>query len=396
MAAFRFKDADQAAPPTSEDVARKAAALAARASGAFANLPLVLSLRERIRPEFRDYVARLVYDLSVYKRLFDDQDRAIEAEPLEVHELAREALLRTEGRRFIDFLRAKDEELLGLVRGYSSEEHERHGFFLRRMCWPFILGSEIHRRTNLKPRGYAGDAEMMRLIYEDRYVGHFLFNRLLHKHAVEMPGADAVRNRRRLVPETLRDVERRFSIGGGPPRLRILSVASGPAWELQDLFLSPRDASRFECTLLDQDPEALAAARRAVSALEVERKLRVCVTYLENSVRTMLRDRHLAERLGTFQFIYSMGLFDYLTPPVARAVLAKLHSLLAPGGTLLVGNYHVANASRFYMEYWLDWSLYYRTEESFLALADGLEAASTAVTLDESRCQLFLRMEKAS
>ena len=45
-----------------------------------------------------------------------------------------------------------------------------------------------------------------------------------------------------------------------------------------------------------------------------------------------------------------MGLFDYLTTPVARATLSRLFELVLPGGALLVGNYHVANRSRTYMD----------------------------------------------
>jgi extracellular factor (EF) 3-hydroxypalmitic acid methyl ester biosynthesis protein len=361
--------------------------------GAFSNLPLVLSQREQVRREFRDWVSDLVYDLAVYKRFFDDQDRIIEAEPLDVRDAARNAVIASEGARFRAYLRHKDEELLKLVRGYTKEEHERHGFYFRRMAWQFILASEIHRRTNLKPRGYAGDAEMMRLIYENEHVGHFVFNRLLHKHAVEMPGADAVRNRLRLIARVFREVAARFA--PTPQRkLRFLSVASGPAAELRDLFAGPEDAARFECALLDQDTEAIRAARRGVQLLERERRFSLSVQYLEHSVRRMLRDRNLVEHVGRFQYIYSMGLFDYLTPPVAKAVLERLHELLVPGGTLLVGNYHIHNSSRFYMDYWLDWPLYYRTEESFLALADGLAGGSRDVTFDESRCQMFLRVEK--
>jgi extracellular factor (EF) 3-hydroxypalmitic acid methyl ester biosynthesis protein len=361
--------------------------------GAFSNLSLVLYQREQVRPAFKEWVSGLVYDLAVYKRFFDDQDRMIEAEALDVQEAARAALIATEGRRFIEFLRAKDQELVALTRGYSKEEHERHGFYLRRMAWHVILASEIHRRTNLKPRGYAGDAEMMRLIYENAYVGHFVFNRLLHKYAVELPGAEAVRKRRRLIPRVLREVQARLA-DAGTAQLRFLSVASGPAWELRDVFLGPEDAARFQCSLLDQDAEALRAARRAVAAIAAERGVSISVAYFEDSVRTMLRDRRLADRIGTFHFIYSMGLFDYLTPPVAKAVLAKMYALLLPGGTLLVGNYHVASASRVYMDYWLDWPLYYRTAPDFLALAEGLGESTAAVTFDESGCQMFLRVEK--
>jgi hypothetical protein len=109
----------------------------------------------------------------------------------------------------------------------------------------------------------------------------------------------------------------------------------------------------------------------------------------------MLRSRDLGQRLGEFEFVYSMGLFDYLTAPVARAVLAKAWELVAPGGTLLVGNYHVDSPSRVYMDYWADWPLVYRTEESFLALAEGLPGAARSVELDETGCQMFLVLEKA-
>jgi extracellular factor (EF) 3-hydroxypalmitic acid methyl ester biosynthesis protein len=81
---------------------------------------------------------------------------------------------------------------------------------------------------------------------------------------------------------------------------------------------------------------------------------------------------------------------------VARAVLARLFDLLQPGGVLLVGNYHESNPSRLYMEYWLDWCLYHRTEASFLELADGLPAARRGITFDPTGCQMFLRLERGA
>lgn len=361
---------------------------------AFENLPLVLSQRERIRPEFRDWVADTLFDISVYQRFFDDQDRLLAGEPAEAADAARDALIRAEGRRFIGFLEDRARALAEVVAPYAKEEHERHGFYLRRQAWHLILASEIHRRTNLKPRGYAGDSEMMRLIYENAYAGRTTFEKLLHKQAVEMPAAQAVRNRRRLVPRVLREV-----LAGFPDLpvhgFQFLSVASGPAWEMQDLFLDASDVERFHCVLLDQDTEALATAREGIARIEAARGIRARVDYVDESVRTMLRSRDLAERLGRHHFIYSMGLFDYLTPPVARAVLARVFELLEPGGTLLVGNYHVGNPTRVYMDYWMDWPLYYRTEESFLELADGLEAVRREVTFDETGCQMFLRLDRA-
>lgn len=116
--------------------------------------------------------------------------------------------------------------------------------------------------------------------------------------------------------------------------------------------------------------------------------------YLQDSVRTMLRTPEVHKKWGQFHFIYSMGLFDYLTEPVAKAVIEKIYSLLEPGGKMLIGNYHVRNKSRWFMEYWLDWVLYYRTEEEMTDLLRDTDAASVSVIFEESGCQMFLSAQK--
>ena len=361
--------------------------------GFFQNLPLVLAQRERIKPEFREHCARLAYELSVYKRFFDEQDRIIAEEPGEVAQAAREALLGTEGRRFLGFLDEKIAELDALVHDYTHEEHERHGFYLRRVLWPYLIAGEFLRRSNLKPRGYAGDAEMMIMAYENAHVGTYVFDQLMHKHGVETRAAEAVRSRRRLVPRMLREAADRM--GDVPPRgFHLLSLASGPASELEEIVRDAADAERFDVTFLDQDPFALDLARETVRRVEAARGARLSVRYVQDSVRTMIRTRDLGRVIGRHHFVYSMGLFDYLSAPVARAVLAKTWEVVRPGGTLLVGNFHSSTPTRYHMAYWGDWSLWYRTEEAFRSLADGLDPASARVDFDDTGCQMFLRLEK--
>lgn len=355
----------------------------------FQNVPLVLAQKERIRPEFRQFTADLLYDLSAYKKLFDEQDHLFGAGPEGMEAEAQEALLATEGKRFFQFFDAHLEALGRLVRGYDKEEHQRHGFYLRRLAWEFIVCSEFLKRTNLKPRGYAGDAEMMVMVYENALVGPTLFHRVMHKHALERPASQAVRNRRGLVAELLGEVRARVD---GP--VRFMSLASGPAWELRDIFRKPEDLEQLQCVLLDQDPHALSCARETVQRVQAELGGTVQVAYHSDSVRTMIGRASVTERLGRSHFIYSMGLFDYLTPPVARAVLRRMYELLEPGGSLVVGNYHVDNPDRYYMGYWADWVLYHRTEEEFLGLTEGLPDASASLSFDASGCQMFLRVDK--
>jgi extracellular factor (EF) 3-hydroxypalmitic acid methyl ester biosynthesis protein len=363
--------------------------------GFFQKLPLVIAQKGAVKPVFKDYVSDCLYDLAVWKRFFNEQDRIFANEPIYVADAAQQALLRTEGQEFFRFLDGQLDKLQQLVQAYGKEDHERHGYYLRRHAWEFILGSEFLKRTNLKPRGYAGDADMMVMLYENQYVGNYVFNRLMHKHPVETAAAQAVRNRRRMIPRVMRDARARFPhvAAGG---FRILSVACGPAWELQDLFLSPEDFETFHISLLDQDTHALESARTGIRKIEAARDARIRVRYVNDSVRTMLREPDLAGKLGgRFHFIYTMGMFDYLTPPVAKAVLRKLFDLLVPGGMVMVGNYHVENPTRYYMEYWMDWVLYYRTEQDMLDLAEGLNG-SPVVAFEETKAQLFLTLEKVS
>jgi len=50
-----------------------------------------------------------------------------------------------------------------------------------------------------KPRGYAGDAEMMALIYRNQFEGKSLFDKVMHKLGTECEAGTAIRNRRQLI-----------------------------------------------------------------------------------------------------------------------------------------------------------------------------------------------------
>lgn len=358
----------------------------------FYNLPLIITHKNNVKREFKDFTSNLSYDLSVYKQYFDNLDQEYQNERPEVADEIQRIIIDSEGRKFMTFLDTTLDQLENEIVGFSREEHERHGYYFRKQLWNFILCSEFMRRTNLKPRGYAGDSEMMAMIYENRHRGASTFAKLMHKHPIEHPAAQAVRNRRSLITETLRGMQDSF-IGLPQRGFKILSLACGPAMELNDFLLNENDFNRFNFSLLDQDRTALMDAARNIERIENAHKLKVKVNYLKDSVRTMLSTSQISEKWGQYHYIYSMGLFDYLTPPVASAVMVKLYELLVPGGSLLVGNFHVQNPSRFYMEYWCDWVLYYRTEADMLAMLDEPNAKKV-VTFENSGSQMFLKITK--
>lgn len=357
------------------------------------DLFLILAQKDKVRDDFRNYVSRLTFDLKVYKHFFDGLDRMIAKEPEPVKGHVMSTILNTEGRKFMDFFAGYLSELEEIITGFTKEEHEIHGFYLRKQVWDIILSSEFMTRTNLKPRGYAGDSQMMRMIYENDYRGEGTFSKSLYKFSLEHPAAQAVRNRRILVPKELSKVEKDFRKSSSEV-FKFMSVACGPAFELNDIFTNEDDVKTMRCTLLDQDDEAINEASENISLIEKRIGYKVNVTYLKDSVRTMLRTGNLAEQWGRFHYVYSMGLFDYLTPPVAKAVLEKLYSLLEPGGRLFIGNFHFNNRSRWFMEYWHDWVLYYRTENEFMSLLADTDAVNISVDLEDTGSQMFLKAER--
>ncbi len=358
----------------------------------FLNLPLIIAHKDKIQPSFKEYTANLTYDLNVYKNSFDLLDSRYAAEPEEIKQSVQQAIIETEGRKFMKFLDEKLEEFENIIINFNKKDHERHGYYLRKQLWSFLMCSPFMARTNIKPRGYSGDSVMMKIIYDNQYEGNSTFGKLMHKHPNEHPAAQAVRNRRDLIAKMIGTLKAREFKSN--KKIRVLSVACGPAFELQDVITSKEDCARFHFTLLDQDESALSEAKTQVELIEKKLGRKIEVEFLNESVRTMLKTADLDKRWGNFDYIYSMGLFDYLTPPVAKAVIGKLYQILNVGGEMVIGNFHISNASRYYMEYWLDWVLYYRTEQEFVDLLKNVASAETKIIFEDTGSQMFMQVTK--
>jgi hypothetical protein len=83
---------------------------------------------------------------------------------------------------------------------------------------------------------------------------------------------------------------------------------------------------------------------------------------------------------GSYDLIYSAGLFDYLKDRTARAAGARLVAALAPGGTAVIGNFGTANPSRAMLELILDWPLHHRSASDLRRLFGDL---GTGMTIEQ-------------
>ncbi len=359
----------------------------------FNNLPLVIGYKDNITEDFKNFTAAVNYDCNVYKHFFDDMDKRFRDEPDDIKNEIEESIIKSEGRKFYSYLDKVLLELDGIVSGFSRDEHEKHGYYFRRQLWNILMCSQFMKRANVKPRGYAGDSEMMNMLYRREYEGNSTFEKLLHRHPIERPAAQAVRNRRKIIADSLNHIHEKTgdSLDG---RMKVLSVACGPAFELHDIIKNKKDADKYSFFLLDQDRDALNEAAGSINEIQKQLKSKLDVDFIIESVRTLLMSPKFVKTTGQFHFIYSMGLFDYLTPPTARAVFSKLYEMLMPGGEIVIGNYHVGNQDKWYMEYWLDWVLYYRTEADMLGLVHD-NRSEKEILFDGTKAQMFLKVKKS-
>jgi extracellular factor (EF) 3-hydroxypalmitic acid methyl ester biosynthesis protein len=257
------------------------------------------------------------------------------------------------------------EEIDGTVRSIPPGDAPALIEYSRRNLHDFFMQAPAARRAFQKPFGYPGDYEVMRFLYELPFEGPTLFAKAMSLVTDEMAASRAVRQRKDLIKRWLKAHLQTRSVP-----LRVLGIAGGTAQELLELLSeTPRLPAPLEVVLFDQDKGALAYAYRRIQPLTENREgPGVRILYLHESIKRLLKDRTLFDEFGTFDLIYSAGLFDYLRLPTAVQLARDFYSRLAPGGQLLVSNMVPENPSRWYMEHHLDWFLLYRSRTELMEL----------------------------
>jgi extracellular factor (EF) 3-hydroxypalmitic acid methyl ester biosynthesis protein len=260
-----------------------------------------------------------------------------------------------------------------------AQEIQRTGLRNRLLEDPFT------GRCASKPRGYAGDAGMLDFIYEHPSIASVLrttseFGRNVFNYTCNSGASRAVRNRRDLLST---EIDR---VCDARPDARILSVACGHLREgLTSRAVQEHRLDEF--VALDADSESLSTVRQDIGGCRVRP--------VHGSVKTLLKSS--AENLGTFDFIYSAGLYDYLSDAVALRLTKALLNRLRPGGRLWISNFVPNTGNRGYMEAVMDWWLIYRDEKDLESLAAqlALDDRASIRTFRESALNIaFLEIRK--
>ena len=309
-------------------------------------------------------------------------------------------------------------ETLGNLTEHFSKK-EKKGFFELMASTGLhddLRGAPFFFHGIFKPRGYAGDAEAMAVIYRNRFEGADTFSKLMNKFATESAACIAIRNRKTLLRNAFGEIQNG----------NILSLAAGPA---QEIFEYLPNNKNHNFLALDHDIKTLTNANAQsmnghltygiANAFHLIKGTRKYLLPRKNKLgkcdpkndsrgikKILLPYKYKIKELqpNSFDLIYSLGLFDYIKtfsdPKKGTLALTKtLFGLLKPGGRLLIGNVSptMPTGIVWAMECLCDWHLIYRTKKEVLEFAGAIpehEIKSMEVISEETGINWFLDVRK--
>ena len=256
---------------------------------------------------------------------------------------------------------------------------------LWRVAGSLLEAGMLQHRARFKPRGYAGDFEMLARICQHYRCDHPL-GRAFDEFFQGQAAPQAVRARTEQTAAAL--VAECLAHDG--PRYHAVSVGSGPGLDVREALAMLPEGRRsvVRVTLLDLDPDALDFARRQLEPFLPDGALACIRTNLFRLPQAP--DAAVAPEAA--DLLVCSGLFDYLEDGPAASMLEWFWQRLAPGGLLLVGNFAPHNPSRAYMEWIGNWYLTYRTAQQLeqLAARAGIPADQVTIGCERLGVDLFL------
>jgi len=327
--------------------------------------------------------------------------------------------LQKEADGHLQFLQDHLSGLGKMAKSMTTEEKEDH----RR----FVTSSDIHDkymkapclwRGFAKPRGYAGDAALMEMIYRNEFDGTDTFGKVVHKAVVGITACRAVRGRKDYLKEHIAACE------GG----RVLSMAAGPVREISE-YLQENPSTQSQFLALDHDTDTLenysigdsrfqyAVANafhfiRGDNTIAHPRKLPYWNHKHDSNtdfkgISALFAPLHYKLKPlpeSHFDLVYTAGLFDYImdfeSPKKGCKALTRfLFDKVAPGGKLVIGNYNwsMPDLDYFLCDILCDWPLFYRQPEELCGFLDGIDSkhlANVTVEYESTGTTSFLVVTK--
>lgn len=227
--------------------------------------------------------------------------------------------------------------------------------------------------TFLKPHGYAGDYEIIDLIYRQHVSLDSRFSNW-DQYYHYLAASRAVRNRKSYFHGLL---DCHYS---RKKPLHVLKIASGPGRSMFE-WLCKHPEANIQIDCIDIDPAAIAYASDLNHAF-LDR-----ITFSRKNVMKFRTQKR-------YDLIWAAGIFDYFNDAAFRYLLKRLLPALESDGEIVIGNFSTDNPSRSGMEMVGDWYLQHRTRDLLFSLAKecGIHGNDVGIGSEPEGVNLFLHI----
>lgn len=339
-----------------------------------------------IRPDFRLAITNLRNQLSELSRWMEQIDlmSASEDSKRELVDKLQAPIL----PKLFENLMIFEEE----AKQVDPEYWDIHRAYSQRDLHPLTLRSPFVHRTFTKPLGYAGDYEMVNMIFRDPNEGPNTYFKTINNLFLSEGPAVAHRNRITILLDRLETiVDKALQENRG---LKILNLGCGPAIEIQKLLHKKKMDERIEFTLLDFSQPTLNYTQSQLEKHAAEADSHPKINFIQRSVDQILRQsaKLQQEEAEMYDFVYSAGLFDYFSQRACQRVMKLFSHLVKPGGMIFATNVHANNPAQAVMEYIAEWHLVCRDEKEMSDMLPGFGVQR--VYTDDSGVNVFIEVDK--
>jgi len=350
-----------------------------------------------VRPEFKVVVADMQTFLTDMRLWLDQVELGIQTSAAGKPTGVDDEVAAELGQYTTPALTSLFEKYESTLTGLEEDQPAVYRSFGKRQLHSLLLCSPFLHRTYTKPLGYAGDYEMVNMMFANPFQGGTLFAKVLNYWFLQQAPAEAHRNRIEFLVERIQEVA--LSAARAGRIAQITSLGCGPAQEVQKFIRESELADRVHFRLVDFNEETVKYTAALLQSLKRRHHRRAQIEVVRKSVHQIIKEASRTERSSecSYDLVYCAGLYDYLTDQTCRRLTNILFESVLPGGMFISTNVDESNPRRLTMDYLMDWHLIYRTTAQMVALRpDCVGKDEGAVSSDYTGVNIYYTARKAT
>jgi extracellular factor (EF) 3-hydroxypalmitic acid methyl ester biosynthesis protein len=349
----------------------------------------------KVLPEFKVVIADMQSFLSDLRLWLDQVELGIRSSPSADRTSLERDVIGQLRKSAVPIVNGLFDRFEAVSKKVDEELRPAHMAFGKRQLHPLLLCSPFVYRTFTKPLGYAGDYEVVNMMFRDPCEGGSLFAKMINAYALQLPPIVAHQNRVTYLCERL--IEENWRVARQGRTLRVFNLGCGPAHEIQQFFAKGTHCDQSKFVLADFNDETIAHTNSVLTESRRRHGHRTQIQLVKKTAQQLIKHSgHSIQypKAEQYDLIYCAGLFDYLSDKVCRKLMEVFYDMLSPQGLLIATNVD-AHPSQNEMEYFLEWHLIHRNTEQMSSLAPGRAARDNIRLLrDPSGINIFMEVRK--